>query len=404
MLAQSYAPVIGGEERVVEELGRELAARGHEVSVATLSDSPSDKGDGGGPVRVHRVPTSLNRLPGASRAGDRPFAPPVPDPLTVRGLREVVRAEGPEVVHAHNWIVHSYLPLRRRNPAPLVLSLHDYGLLCSTKRLFREGAPCSGPGLAKCVRCAGAHYGRARGSAIALAVLRREARLRRAVDLFLPISEAVRDNCRLGPEDRHEVIPDFIGDLPAAPADPELRGLPDGPYILYYGDVSEDKGALFLAAAYATLDDAPPLVMIGRRLLDSPLSHPGITVLGPLPYPAVVEAVRRSLFTVAPSLWPEPFGLVALEAAAAGRPVIASDIGGLRDIVADGESGLLVGPGDVTALAQALQRLAGDSALRKRMGEAASVRAGTFSSDAIVPRFERAYERALAGSPAGRDA
>src|SRR6476619_7513391 len=117
MLAQSYAPVIGGEERVVEELSRELAARGHELAVATLSDPGAGSGQAGGPVRVHRVRSSLNRIPGASRARDRPFAPPVPDPLTVRGLREVVRAERPDVVHAHNWIVHSYLRLRRRIPA-----------------------------------------------------------------------------------------------------------------------------------------------------------------------------------------------------------------------------------------------------------------------------------------------
>jgi len=274
-------------------------------------------------------------------------------------LREVVRAERPDVVHAHNWIVHSYLRLRRRIPAALVLSLHDYSLLCSTTRLSREGEPCSGPGPAKCVRCAGVHYGRARGAAIALATLGRQPGLRRAVDLFLPISNAVRDNSRLGPDDPHEVIPDFIGELPAPSTDPVLDRLPDQPFILYYGDVSEDKGALFLAAAYATLDDAPPLVMIGRRLLDSPPSHPGITYLGPLPYPTVIEAVRRSLFTVAPSLWPEPFGLVALEAAAAGKPVIASNIGGLRDIVADGETGLLVEPGDIPALAGAIQRLGG---------------------------------------------
>ena len=399
MLAQSYAPVIGGEERVVEELSRELEARGHEVSVATLRQPGADSAEPEGAVRVHRIPTSLNRVPGASRAADRAFAPPFPDPLTVRGLRQVVRDESPDVVHAHNWIVHSYLPLRRHSPAPLVLSLHDYSLLCSTKRLFRERVPCSGPGLAKCVRCAGGHYGPGRGAAIALSTLARQSRLRRAVDLFLPISSAVRDNCRLGPDDAHEVIPDFIGDLPAASADPRLGRLPDSPYILYYGDISEDKGAALLAAAYETLDDPPPLVMIGRLLLDAPLGHQGITVLDQLPYAVVIEAVRRSLFTVAPSLWPEPFGLVALEAAAAGKPVIASDIGGLRDIVEDEETGLLVEPGSVTALAGAIERLTRDASLRERMGNGGVRRSGMFSPEAIVPRFEGAYETVLEGAP-----
>ena len=81
-------------------------------------------------------------------------------------------------------------------------------------------------------------------------------------------------------------------------------------------------------------------------MFPEPPSTPGVVVLGPWPHSLAVEALRRSLFTVAPSIWPEPFGLVALEAAAAGKAIVASGTGGLRDVVADGETGLLVRPGD----------------------------------------------------------
>ncbi len=122
--------------------------------------------------------------------------------------------------------------------------------------------------------------------------------------------------------------------------------------------------------------------------------------LGPLPHPLAIEALRRSLFAVAPSLLPESFGIVALEAAAAGKPAIASDIGGLSDIVADGETGLLVPAGDGGALRAALQRLCDDDGLRARMGEAAARRASKlFSPDAVVPQFEAAYR---AGPAAAR--
>ena len=81
-------------------------------------------------------------------------------------------------------------------------------------------------------------------------------------------------------------------------------------------------------------------------------SLPGVVALGPMPHRYAIEALRRSLFTVVPSILPETFGLVALETAAAGKPIVASDIGGLSDVVVDGETGLLVPPGDRGALAR----------------------------------------------------
>jgi glycosyltransferase involved in cell wall biosynthesis len=79
---------------------------------------------------------------------------------------------------------------------------------------------------------------------------------------------------------------------------------------------------------------------------------------------------READICVAPSIWEEPFGLIALEAMSAARPVCASRTGGLRDIVVDGETGLLVERGSADALADALARLLDDTDLRRRMGEA----------------------------------
>lgn len=396
MLSQSYAPIVGGEERMVEELSRELAGRGHEVSIATLA-VPGIEQASDGDVKVHTLRSSSYRVGAHRRDTTRRHAPPAPDPDAVAGLREVLKEERPEIVHAHNWLVHSYVPLDRRRGPSLVLSLHDYGLLCATKRLFYKGAPCSGPGPVKCVRCAAEHYSPAKGLVAATGTLSFQSQLRRHVDVFLPVSSAVERLCRLRPEDRSRVIPNFVGELPPAPApdDPRLSQLPEEPYILYFGDVTDDKGAGELAKAYDELDDPPPLVLIGRCYLKELIGRPNVHALGSWPHPLAIEALRRSLFSVAPSLWPEPFGLVALEAAAAGKAVIASAIGGLPDIVVDGETGLLVEPGNRAALAAALQRLIDDHALRARLGAAAALRAGTFKPDEIVPCVEDAYELAL---------
>jgi glycosyltransferase involved in cell wall biosynthesis len=402
MLTQSYAPIVGGIERVVEDLSTELAARGHEVGVATLRQPRSEVEANGSGVAVHTLGSSTYRLPGVRLDSERRHAPPAPDPEITFGLRRLIRRERPDVVHAHDWLVHSYLPLDRRSGPALALSMHDYGLLCATKRYFNRGAQCTGPAMAKCIRCASDYYNPAKGTGVALLTRLSGRRVRRHVDVFLPVSNAVRDLGGVGASGRCHVVPNFIRELPSPPpaGDPQLSGLPDEPFILYVGDVTVDKGAARLGEAYQALKSPPPLVLVGRCFLDAVASLPGVVTLGPLPHRYVIEAVRRSIFTVAPSILPEAFGLAALETAAAGRPIVASDIGGLGDVVTDGETGLLVPAGDSAAMAEAMARLLADAGLRERMGEAARLRAADFGPDAVVPRFEQAYELAVAARQA----
>jgi glycosyltransferase involved in cell wall biosynthesis len=402
MLAQSFAPIVGGEERVVEDLSRELVARGHEVSIATLQQPGNvTPGEVAG-ARVYTLRSTSYRITQTHQDTERRHAPPAPDPETVIDLQRVLRRERPQLVHAHNWIVHSYLPLARGSHSALALSLHDYGLICATKRLRRHDEVCSGPAPLKCQVCAGEHYGPTKGLVAAFGTRSNESRLRRHVDVFLPVSSTVEQLCRIHEDEHSQVIPNFIGELPEPDLDdPRLGQLPDEPFILFFGDATVDKGAWHLADAYSRLEGAPPLVLVGRCYIDELRERPNVFPMGAWPHRLAIEALRRSLFSVAPSLWPEPFGLVALEAAAAGKAIVASDIGGLRDIVVDGETGLMVPPGDRVALTAAMQRLIADADLRRRLGAAARERAATFSPEAIVPQFERAYEAAVARRRAG---
>ncbi|HVO55125.1 MAG TPA: glycosyltransferase family 4 protein [Solirubrobacterales bacterium] len=399
MVAQSFSPVVGGEERIVEDLSSELSRRGHEVVVATLEQplgEPPPRDDG---VEVELLGSAVRRVPGLAADPERTYATPVPDPLAARDLRRVIRRHRPDVVHAHNWLVHSYLPLERRSGAAFVLSLHDYSLVCATKRFFYRGAVCSGPAARKCLAHSVEYYGAAKGVVAAAGVRVDAPWLRRRVDMFLPVSEAVRELSGLDDAVPWRVVPNFVPELPAPPAagDPALARLPEEPFVLYFGDVTEDKGVGALVEAYRQLPEGrPPLVLIGRRLIEGVEEVPGVVALDRVAHPVAIEALRRAAFTVAPSLLPESFGIVALEAAAAGKPTIASALGGLADVVVDGETGFLVPAGDVGGLRGALERLAGDSALRQRMGEAARARAAEFGPDRIVPRFEAAYDLAIA--------
>ena len=190
----------------------------------------------------------------------------------------------------------------------------------------------------------------------------------------------------------HRVIPNFLPAAANSTAQEEkLAGLPRK-FVLFVGDVSRDKGVGVLLEAHKLLEDPPPLVLIGRivdpdvlepafgsermasaALLAAPIGN--VRAVGPQPHEVVLDAFRRSTVTVVPSLMHEAFGLVALEAMSAGRPVIASNIGGLPDIISDGKNGILVEPGDVEALRAALARVLADSALRSRLRAAAKRRA-----------------------------
>jgi glycosyltransferase involved in cell wall biosynthesis len=99
---------------------------------------------------------------------------------------------------------------------------------------------------------------------------------------------------------------------------------------------------------------------------------------------------------VLPSLW-EGFGLVLLEAMAAARPVVASSIGPVPEIVLDGETGLLVPPGDADRLADAIVRVLADRALGERLGRAGRARVQqTFALDDMVDRTDRLYRELCA--------
>jgi glycosyltransferase involved in cell wall biosynthesis len=116
---------------------------------------------------------------------------------------------------------------------------------------------------------------------------------------------------------------------------------------------------------------------------------PGVTIVPEMAHEDVLAAWPHCTLAIVPSLWPEPFGVTAVEAMAAGRAVVASDTGGLRDIVAHEKTGLLVPPGDALALGDAIARLLGDPAERQRMGEAGRERSRRFAASRLLPEMER---------------
>lgn len=409
LVAQFFPPDIGGEERHVFNLGNILAARGHVVTVATQSLL------GGGPdeellpsgVQVRRFTTLAMRFPGVYST-DRPHHPPVPDPLGVRALRGIVREARPEVVHAHNWAVNSVLPLRgwsaKHRPFGLVLTLHDYSHVCATKRLMRNGAPCAGPSVARCLPCATGHYGPLVGPVAALATTAMIPWKSHSIDHIVSVSRAVALANRIADGPNSSVVPNFIPDTMVQAADEASSAeraersqldLPDGKFLLFVGDLSREKGIHVLLRAYERLgENRPPLVLIGRRTHDTPENLPaGASVRVQWPHADVLQAYRLCAAAVLPSVWPDPCPTTVLEAMASGCPVITTAIGGMVDMVVDEESGLLVTPGNEIELTTAIKRVLHDEGLRFRITAGARKTVEHFTATAVAERLEAIYSR-----------
>ena len=403
LLSQFYSPIIGGEERHVRDLGALLTARGHAVAVATIWHRGLPEFEMDGAVRVYRIRSTMQRATFLFSELTRFHAPSFPDPELVSGLRRVVRLEHPDIVHAHNWLIHSFLPLKAWSKAKLVLTVHDVSVRCATKRLSYREKNCTGPSLLKCLECATVHYGLLKGPPTVVSNWLMNFPERQAVDLFIPVSRAVgMVNDLMNGNLPVKVIPNFVRDdigANNAESHPKLRELPDRDFMLYVGAFGRRKGLDELFRAYAGLDDAPPLVVIGYTVPESPVQTtnlpPGIVVLKDWPHEAVMQAWQRCLFGLVPSVYFDSCPTTTIEAMVVGRPVIGSRIGGIPDQIVDGETGFLVPPGDADALRQAMAHLIADPTLRARMGEAAKRKAVEFLASVVVERIEQSYRDLL---------
>ena len=209
--------------------------------------------------------------------------------------------------------------------------------------------------------------------ALARAVL---GRARIVIGVSSAIAEAARG---LGAREVR-VIPNGV-DLP-----PEPGVEAEPPQILYAGRLSKEKGILELVAAARGL----PLVVVG----DGPLRKRVPGARGFVPRDELERLYAGAAVVVCPSRR-EGFGVTCLEAMAFGKPVVASAVGGLLDLVVDGETGVLVPPRDPASLRAALERLLGDARLRRRLGGAARERAHRhFSWDGVMDATLTAYAEA----------
>ncbi len=344
-----------GEEAVFHSVVALLRERGHEVR--TFVRRSADLGEG---------------LAGKVRG----FVSGIWSSTARREFADELDAFRPEVVQVQNLfplISASVLPEIRRRGVPLVMTCHNYRLFCPTGLMLRHGRPCtkcSGGAerwcvLHDCEQSLPKSFGYAWRNHVA------RAHLMAGVDVFQVLSTFQRDRFVEWGVDpgRIAVVPNFIAFAPATDA----GGRDPGRHVGYVGRVSPEKGVDVLVEAARSLSSIP-FVVVGsadRMPRLSKTAPANVSFVGELPRDRVAEFYAQARLTVAPSVWFEGMPMVVAEAMLSERPVVASRIGGLMDMIEDGISGSLVAPGDPRALAGAIHDLWTDPERAKRMGRAA---------------------------------
>jgi glycosyltransferase involved in cell wall biosynthesis len=317
----------------------------------------------------------------------------------VSRVKDLVGTWKADIVHFHNLFpLLSPAAIREAGAmgAGVVMTLHNYRLMCLPGSFFRDGHTCE--------QCLGHLPWRGvvhrcyRQSTLASGTLATSLAVHRGIgsfdriDRFLAVSDIVqRKHIEAGtaPE-RIQVTPQF-----AWPT--EAREGP-GDYYLYLGRLTREKGANALVEAWRP--DLGNLLVVG----DGPeMAHlqatapANVEFRGLVPADAVAPVLRRARALLVPSLWDDAAPRSVTEAFAAGVPVLASRIGGLPEIVRDGESGLLITPGASEEWAAAVERL-GDDGESVRLGKGALRLWSTrHRPEHSLARLESAYAAVLDG-------
>lgn len=400
VLANKYYFLKRGAERYVLDLEQMLRQHGNEVIPFAMQHSsslptPYSK------YFVSQVETKKTRFDwqGVRTVGRMLFSFEAQEKISL-----LVRRVQPDIVHVNNiyyQISPSIFLTLRELGIPTVMTVHDYHLISPeyTRWSHHRVEDLSRRGILSAA-FSRFHKNSFFASLAAVATYRLHERmgLYHLADRYIAPSEFIKNELIKKGFDstKIRVLPFGIEAQKITPA----IGWDHG-YILYVGQLVEEKGIWPLLKAAKNLPQIKfKIVGTGaeeERIKRAAINLSNVEFVGFAVGEALGNLYRGARCVVAPSLWQEVFGLVALEAMAAGKPVIVSNIGGLPEVVSDRVTGLLVQPGSVPELTEAIERLSSDNEMARKMGFAGRERVlRDFSVEKHYDGLMEIYHEAIA--------
>jgi glycosyltransferase involved in cell wall biosynthesis len=393
LVSSLYAPYqCGGAERSTQLLAEGLSQRGHAVCVITLAEPGLAGCSVINGVSVQRVALEnwywpYSGSPGNAAARAAWHLRDFRNAAMSARLGSLLDRERPDILNTQSlggFSVGIWRQARERG-VPIVHTLRDYYLMCPPGAMYRKAANCG----RICARC------------LPFAVYRRHAS--QAVQAVIGISRFILDrHLRAGfftGSRTAQVIFNPLAVVPGrSPKNPKGR--------LVYGFIGRlcpEKGIHWLLDTFiASAHPGDRLVVAGKgepafvESLKAQYASPSVTFIGHVDPALFHEQVD---VVVVPSLWNEPFGRSAMEPLSYGIPVIASNRGGLAEIVEDGVTGIIVDPDDTGSLARAIGRFSAEPELVGRLGGNCGRRLSQFSQESIAAAYESLFAEVL--SPPG---
>lgn len=396
--------VVGGSERYIADLTQALETDGHDVHWFVLAGDSARRSSAN--VAKH---TTLADTVFHPKPGKRVFRPGPANrwisilrrvtfyPALSRELADCLTRVEPDVVHLHNNYRYPFTILAAMRGHRVVQTVHDYCAIYPTAHCAQERS-CAGRSV----------FAALRHGCLTWKLLATEACLlygrrfldRRVVDAFIAPSRNLATNLERMGHANVSHVPN-LRLLPQAEPTPA----PEGQVVLYVGGLVEHKGVATLLAAFARLAGELPqasLWLVGDGLAVDDLKAAAVEYglcqvrfLGQRSPDELAGIYRQARLVVLPSLWLENAPLVAIEASAYGRAVVASRVGGLPELVEDGRTGFLFDRGDIDGLADRLRLLLTDQALAGDQGAAGHDRLAELRSpgkhlERLLPVYDKA--------------
>lgn len=339
-----------GDDVIFRKEAELLRRKGHKV----IQYNPSnDEFDDGGPLKklstVLQIPWSFS---------------------SARRIRKIVREEKPDIAHVHNFfplISPSVYHTLKAEGIPIVQTLHDFRFLCSMAFFMRGGRiceECRDGSVFKSIRYGCFKNSRLQSIPVALMLKLHQAlnTFKNKIDAYICLTESQKKIFSDSgfAEEKLFIKPNFVEDTF------DGNGNGRGDYAVFIGRLGEEKGLLTLIEAWRALPDVPlkivgngPYAEKSKKIVHA-FGIKNIEFMGYRPHRECMETLKGARFLVMPSICYETFGLTIVEAFSLAKPVIASNLGAMADLVDDGVAGYLFEPGNAADLANKVRKLWSD--------------------------------------------
>jgi glycosyltransferase involved in cell wall biosynthesis len=378
------AYIYGGSEVIILNEKKGLIRRGHEVKILS-SDLPNDK-----------ISFADYTFKGFSENTAIKWLNCIFNFNSYIKLKQVLREYKPDIIHLHN-IFNQVSPsvLFAVGNIPTVLTLHSYELICPMGGLIKpDGSRCISPGKHD-LRCTGSIKG------YLYEVIKQfiHKYLLKKISVYIAPSGSIKrdfSNQRII-SSPIIVIHNGIQLLKFSP-------IINNKSLLYVGRLSKEKGVDVLLRAIKIIKESVHDIVVDIvgdgpeknmliNLSDDLYLNDNVRFIGSIPHNKIGDFYKQCTALIVPSVWGEPFGLVGIEAISIGRPVIASNVGGISEWLDDEKTGYLVEPGNSNQIAEKVIKLFSHKRLLEQMGKNERKKVEQFSIEIHVKKLEKIYQK-----------